>query len=194
MSANLYEVASGRSDPQLNVDWDVQLVKSLVNVDLTSYVEAVKLPSVRISQQSVHREGRVIYLADREETGQISLKFYEDVTLIVYRYLWTWFRQGIRGQGGVFHPSSHYKGSVILRPMDVNQDASVEIFALGVWPMGIPEYSFESANAERMNPEIEFSCDDIVIRGSNSSHNSSANANGGSAYDPSAWQPENIVF
>ena len=69
------------------------------------------------------------------------------------------------GVGGIFHPTQDYKGSIILTPLDITATPTVNITMLGVFPLGIPEYHFDSAAAERMNPEIMFSCDNVVISG-----------------------------
>lgn len=161
MAASLFDEAASRSDPQLNVDWRVQLLIPGNSVDITSYVESVKLPSVRLTQQQVHREGRAKQIADREEIGTATLKFYEDSLLTSYMLLFSWMRK-IRSARGVFAAESAYKGAILLTPLSSTGVASVELEIVGAWPMGIPEYLFESGNAERLSADVEFSCDDVI--------------------------------
>lgn len=155
------DIATGRPDPLINVEWKVLVQFSGLNVDISDYIEDVVLPSIKVDNKQIFRQGTYVYAAKTESVGSITLKVYETSDLIGYRFFRYW-KNKVRDPQGNYNPPDQYKGTVVLYPLAPDKSYTAMFEARGCFPISLPSHSFSSGQPERIITEVELSCDRLV--------------------------------
>jgi hypothetical protein len=158
---SLFLVAGGRPDPLLNLDWDVMIQIKGINVDISSYVEEVALPSIRIENKPVFRQGTQEFYAKTETPGSLTLKLYETASLDSYRFFRAW-KNLVRTPNGDYGLPSEYKGRILLYPLAADRSRIAVFEARGCFPISLPTQTYSSGQPDRIINDVEMSCDELV--------------------------------
>lgn len=160
------EKALNRPDPLLSFDWEVMVTGPAGLILPPEYIEEVDCPNTQIDVDRIFRGGSYIKIAKFYDIPSLNMVCYEDNRATTIGFFRSWF-ESIYSPEGYVSPPDAYKGMIVARPMDVQQNVAIELIYSGVFPVNFPNVKLGNTS-ERITHNIEFAVDalDVVIGGS----------------------------
>lgn len=153
-------LAGDRQDPLFAFSWDIIIMSP--GGDLPpEYVESIQVPLPKYDSDMVVLQARKYYFAKFEEFGVITCRFYEDCDTRVTKWLRGW-QTLIKSDSGDYSAPFEYKGNILVRAKDPEENATTSFLLQNVFPTQVPSLGFASTG-ERITLEVEFSVDNTRI-------------------------------
>lgn len=158
--------SQSRSDPLLNHLW-FALPPNVSGVSLPwYYIEEFTAPFRSFDVLTQYRAGKMFHFAGQHSISNLSVRFYDDSTGKVGRYLEAWRRTVLNADGTYNYPggSNGYKKNFEVVVLDVTKFGQVYQFKfIGCWPTTAEPFNLSSATSERLISAQEFACDEVEI-------------------------------
>jgi hypothetical protein len=126
------------------------------------YVEEVTLPFVEFEKTSNYKAGKMFHYPHHYSLSSLSIKLYEDTKGKSLQYLNDWKRLVLDGKTGLYNVPSVYKKPIKITIYDSAQNTVLFLTYLGCWIERHDTYAL-SGESQRINPQVEFSVDDIEV-------------------------------
>lgn len=154
--------ARSRRDPLWLHNFDAAFVGPAGDSLSSDLIEDIDLPFYHFDRLSHYRGGKNYYYPGDYDLSQFSIRFYEDRTLTVTRFLTDW-KGKIRNKNNTVNMPGFYKRTIEVYIKDDRRHIVGTARIKGCWPVSINPISFNSASPDRVIMSAEFSADDVEL-------------------------------
>jgi hypothetical protein len=153
---------SARRDPLFSIDWQATIIgapgddgEPIDNI----YIESIQVPSIRIDNKPVYREGSTLNYAGAFSTDNSRIVLYNDHSGNAARFATSWLNSVYDFETGNYRTPKQYKKQIVVTFKDANQSDIFHATLTGCWPTSFNQLELNSKEASLLPIEMDLSVD-----------------------------------
>jgi hypothetical protein len=153
---------AARQDPLFSIDWQATIIfgpeDDIQPID-PIYIESIQVPSMRIDNKPIYREGSTLNYAGTFSTDNSRIVLYNDREGKAAKFALSWLNSVYDFETGNYRMPSEYKKQIVIAFKDATQSVAYYARLNGCWPTSLNQLELNSKEANLLPIEMDLSVD-----------------------------------